>query len=68
LAKFLEYVDYPLLDKVFKIYLKTWMKNMKNNLKVRTKFEKDRPIIYTLAHWENLKVMIYNPFKMEEVA
>jgi hypothetical protein len=32
LAKFLEYVDYPLLDKAFKIYLKTCMKNMKNNL------------------------------------
>jgi hypothetical protein len=44
------------------------MKNMRKNLKVRTKFEKDCPTIYTLAHLENLKVMICNPFKMEEVA
>jgi hypothetical protein len=68
LAKFLKHVDYPLLDKVFKIYLKTCMKNMRFNLKVWTKFEKDCPIIYTLAHLENLKVMICNPFEMEEVA
>lgn len=67
LAKFLEYFDYPLLDKAFKIYLKACMKNTKNNLKLWIFFEKDCPIIYTLAHWENLKVMICNPFKMEEV-
>ncbi len=67
LVKFLEYVDYPLLNKAFKLYLKTCMKNMKNNLKVWTKFEKDCLIIYTLAHWENLKVMICNPFNMEKV-
>jgi hypothetical protein len=52
LAKFLEYFDYPSLDKAFKIYLKTCMKNTKNNLKLWTKFEKDCPIIYTLGKLE----------------
>jgi len=52
----------------FKIYLKTNLKNKKQNLKVWIESKKKCPKTCTPMHWENMKVMIRDPFKMEEVA
>ncbi len=66
LAKSWEYIDYPLLDKAFKIYLKTSLKNKRHNLKVWIEFKKECPKTCTPTHWENMKVMIRDPSKVEE--
>jgi hypothetical protein len=55
-----------LLDKAFKIYLKINLKNKRHNLKVWIESKKERPQTCAPMHWENMKVMICDPFKVEE--
>jgi hypothetical protein len=50
LAKSWEYMDYPLSDKAFKIYLKTSLKNKIYNLKVWIESRKECPKTYTPTH------------------
>ncbi len=68
LVKSQEYIDYPLSDKAFMIYLKMNLKNKRHNLKVWIEYGKEHPKTCTPMHWENMKVMIRDPFKVEEVA
>jgi hypothetical protein len=41
------------------------MKNIRDNLKVKIKFNWDCPKTYTLAHWENMKAFIHDLFKVD---
>jgi hypothetical protein len=66
MAKSWEYIDYPLSDKAFKIYLKTSLKNKRHNLKVWIESRKKYPKTCTPTHWENMKGMICNLSKVEE--
>jgi hypothetical protein len=59
-------MDYPLLVKAFKIYLKMNLKNKRHNLKVWIEFGKECPNTCTPMHWENMKAMIHDPSKVEE--
>ncbi len=62
MVKSWEYVDYPLLNKAFKIYLKTNLKNKRHNLKVWIESKKKCPKTCTSTQWENMKAMIHNLF------
>ncbi len=66
IAKSWECIDYPLLDKAFKIYLEMNLKNKRRNLKVSIECRKKCPKTCTFTHWENMKAMICNLYKMEE--
>ncbi len=61
-------MDYPLLNKAFKIYLKISLKNKRHNLKVWIESGKEHPKTSTPTHWKNMKAMIRDPYKVDEVA
>jgi hypothetical protein len=48
--------------------LKTSLKNKRHNLKVQIESQKECPKTWTPMHWENMKAMICNPSKVEELA
>jgi hypothetical protein len=66
MAKSWRYIDYPLSNKAFKIYLKTILNNKRHSLKVWIESRKKRPKTCTPTHWENMKAMIHDLFKVEE--